>query len=54
MVSTLMGSAFQAKLAARLTSCSRAWGVVTREATLAMGETTTNPMPMPQPRIAIL
>jgi hypothetical protein len=52
-VSTATTSAFQAKEAARLISCSRACGVVTNAATLAIGETTTRPIPMPQPRIAM-
>src|SRR5712691_1236866 len=53
MVSTATTSAFHAKVAARLTSCSRACGVVRSVATLAIGDTTTNPMPIPQPRIGI-
>ena len=53
MVSTATTSAFQAKVAARLASCARACGVVTNAATLAIGETTTSPMPMPQPKIGI-
>jgi len=52
MVSTATTSAFHAKDAARLISCSRACGVVTSVATLAIGETTTRPIPMPHPRIA--
>jgi hypothetical protein len=52
MVSTAIASAFQANVWAMPTSCSRACGVVTRAATLAIGDTTTSPIPMPQPRIA--
>ena len=43
---------FQAKVAARLTNCSRACGVVISVATLAIGETTTRPIPIPQPKMA--
>src|SRR5260370_27115515 len=52
MVSTAMASAFQVNVCAMLINCSRACGVVTSAATLAIGDTTTSPMPMPQPRIA--
>jgi hypothetical protein len=47
-----MGSAFQAKLAARVTNCCRACGVVIKAETLAIGAITTSPIPIPQPRIA--
>src|SRR5437588_13132464 len=52
MVSTATTSAFQTNVAARPISCSRACGVVSSVPTLAIGETTTSPIPMPQPRIA--
>src|SRR6195256_5013031 len=52
MVSTATTSAFQANVFARPISCSRACGVVSSVPTLAIGETTTRPIPMPQPRMA--
>ena len=48
------GSAFHANCAASATRAARACGVLIRVATLAIGEMMTRPMPMPQPRIAIL